>query len=866
MAIIIVSIFFCDESEIENDNQLPKTNSKVIQTTHDFESENNSAVILKNEIEQSENVIELATKQNYGLVKIGSGIDIENGTISANIIQTATKNRLGYAKIGRGIDVEDGVISATEIAAATKNTKGIVKIGDDFELNENGEMELADMADASIIYKLDQMKICENGNIDLEEKKLIYRLYIASDVVVQINENFTPTQDYTFILELISNGTHLIAFSDQFKNGMTQLPINRGTTKIKISKKLGLPYYEATVYQHNAPNPINLTPVGSAIINSEFAVTTPQGGNWNPVRILRTSLDGFSDIKELQFDFETLVCVDYVNYISRSSSVAMGEFILRGSNDGKNWTTLLYRNGQVVYGKVYTEVKGCFRHYNLKIGYTSDDNKPGGVTLWGTQIDNNESELTALTPLMGSNITSFATFTSSKFVSNSAAQATDTDLGTFVAVGYDANQNRWAQYELATPAAANVLELDFYNYGSQTNWFTLMGSNDGTNWTLLLERQYFKNALSNNNYRVMIYNFQNETEYKYYRLNCLGTNDTIENWHIFGFKLYRRDTGKHNIYNLVPTLSSNSQDGYEATASSVWTNDSAHQPFYAFDGANNTKWASDGTDTQWLQIKLPSLMISDVVKIISRTDGDFNNQAPKDFEIQGSNDAETWITLTSQTNISWSSQGQVQTFEFENETAYQYYRLLITANNGGGSYSLGEFFVGNKVREYKRWLDKYDSLVPPMSSNSQDGYVASASSEFGGTKHPAYMAFNGVNGGGNKWLTASGAAVNGSWIKIRLPTAQAANVFTIRECGESRYMNRMLSGFKIQGSNNDSSWTTLVDVQSTSWSLDETKTWSIENETAYQFYRILISSNCEAGDGVALSEWGIYFHQYIMEY
>ena len=69
----------------------------------------------------------------------------------------------------------------------------------------------------------------------------------------------------------------------------------------------------------------------------------------------------------------------------------MGEFILKGSNDGINWTTLLYlyRNEEVIYGKIYTDVKGCFRYFNLKIGYTQNENKPAGVILWGTQIDNN---------------------------------------------------------------------------------------------------------------------------------------------------------------------------------------------------------------------------------------------------------------------------------------------------------------------------------------------------------------------------------------------------------------------------------------------------------------------------------------------
>lgn len=856
---------FCDESEIENEEQQPKVNPKTIQATQDFEVESNSSIIFKDTLEETNEPIELATNQNYGLIKVGTGIDVSNGTISADIITPADQNQLGYVKVGKGIEVEDGVIFVAEIDAATNSTKGVIKIGEDFEINSNGEMELKDMTDASIIYKLDQIKNCENGNIDLEEQKLIYRATITSDIVIQINENFVPTQDYTFILELISDGTHLIAFSDQFKDGMAELPINRGVTRLKISKKLGLPYYEATIYQHSASEAVNLTPIGSELINSEFTITSPQGGNWNPKQLLRTALNGYSDVRELQFDFETLVCIDYVNYISPSSTEVMSEFILKGSNDGKNWTTLLYRNGEVVYGKVYTEVKGCFRHYNLKIGYTSNNNKPGGVTLWGTQIDNNESELTLLTPLMSSNITSFATFTSSKFVSNSAAQVTDTDLATFVIVGYDANQNRWAQYELETPAAANVLKLDFYNYNSQTNWFTLTGSNNGENWTLLLERQYPTNTLFNNNYRVMIYNFQNETAYKYYRLNCIATNDTKEDWHIFGFKLYRRSIGKHNIYNLVPKLSSNSQDGYEVTASSCYNSD--HKPFYVFDNNASTKWgtkAPENNNPEWLQINLPTANICNVVTISARPEGDnIYKETPTEFDIQGSNDGESWDTLTSQTGVTWTSNGQTQSFSFENETAYLYYRILMKNNTYIASgtnkpYSFGEIAFINRVREYKRYLDKYDYLVPKMSSNSQNGYIASANNESYGQKlYAAFEAFNREISDRSSW----GTTVKPAWLQIELSEAKKANVLKV----SGAFSGEEPTTFTLYGSNDGTNWRSLLSSGVLTWTHNETKTWELEGTTAYKYYRLGDIVNTR-NSWVDIAEFQLIYKDLIQEY
>ena len=52
----------------------------------------------------------------------------------------------------------------------------------------------------------------------------------------------------------------MIFVLDQFKDGMTELPINRGITKLSISKKMWVPYYEAVVSKIGAPDPTLLTP------------------------------------------------------------------------------------------------------------------------------------------------------------------------------------------------------------------------------------------------------------------------------------------------------------------------------------------------------------------------------------------------------------------------------------------------------------------------------------------------------------------------------------------------------------------------------------------------------------------------------
>ena len=370
--------------ESDNRSEELKPEFVYLQSVSDVEAQNNESVVFVDAIEEAKEVEQLATKFNNGIVKIGDGISVDNGIISAESFSNATKESHGIVQIGSGFSVDNtGTITAQGITHASAEKYGVVKLGSEFTINSEGALTLTTDTTEASIYSLGTPKLVENGHINLEEDKAWYRAFVSKPV-------------------------------------LNTMPINRGTTKIYFTKRLGIPYFEAIVKRQDAPEPICLTPSDMGTPNFNFLVYAPQGGNWNPYRLLKDSYNSYSDIKELMFEFSTLVCVDYVKYLSRAQTAPMGEFILRGSNDKKNWTTLLYKNNEIIYGEVYTDIKGCFRYYNLSIGYTSDDNKPGVVMLYGIQIDNNESELTYLTPLMNSNTTTFATLTASNIKANGA--------------------------------------------------------------------------------------------------------------------------------------------------------------------------------------------------------------------------------------------------------------------------------------------------------------------------------------------------------------------------------------------------------------------------------------------------------------
>lgn len=831
------TLIFVDETEIDNDKQLPKVELTNCQAKSDFVSDSNSSVIVCDNVEEVNENIQVATNVNYGLVKVGGGLSVDNGTLSAPIYSPATVDDFGLVKTGSGLNNNDGVISYDSISPATFSSFGVVKLGENLKINTNGEMEIDEMGISATIYDLGNVKVCRNGVVDLEESTLRYRLFLTQDLIIHFALDFEPRDDFSFVLELISDGTRLVAFNENLYPKMSTLPINRGTTKITFTKKQGVPYYNFEISKLEAPEPVLLTPAIDGCISSEFSVTSG-GGSWMPNQLLRTYYDGYCDINELNFKFETLVCVDYVNYISLSSSDAMGEFILKGSNDGKNWTTLLYRNDEVIYGKVYTDIKGCFRYFNLKIGYTTSGNYPGGITLWGTQIDNNESEITPLTPYMGSNETTFATMTTSNnIVEGSASSVTDNSSGSYLIM--EKTNDNWIKFEFPTAKVANILELNYwfsgnswsYAGGNQPNWFRLFGSNDDSTWTLLLERQYQGSVLEKEN-NVLFYSFDNSTAYKYYKFVCVATRNDSSRWNIVGLKLYRRSLGKHNFYNLVPTLSSNSQDGYEVTASSQF--DSSHLPFYVFNGNTSSKWASASDDSSaWLQIKLPTASACNVVEINSGTDGDFYYEVPTDFEIQGSNDEELWTVLSAQTGISWTAQGQTQSFNFENETAYQYYRLYMTANARGSGvcpYSLGGLVFGRAMYEYKRFLDSYAYSVPVMSSDLQDGYQTSADSRYSGN-YPASRAFD--RNDGSSWTSSDATSTTPHWLMIYNNDGIAANYISV-----VWHSSHYGVDYVISGSNDGATYTDLVTVTDNN---NLTPSYQLSNTQTFKYWRIYIT-------------------------
>ena len=151
---------------------------------------------------------------------------------------------------------------------------------------------------------------------------------------------------------------------------------------------------------------------------------------------------------------------------------------------------------------------------------------------------------------------------------------------------------------------------------------------------------------------------------------------------------------------LIPIMTSHTTPSGVASASSEWTA-GAYPAWWAFDGnlAHTVYecWASeDGAAApHWLGYEFPAPVVATRYRIHPFPGDTYGPAAdgrnPRDFTLQGSLDGSIWTTLDTQTgHTDWANGGEPKEFAFANGTAYAFYRLHMTENNGGAVYQISQ--------------------------------------------------------------------------------------------------------------------------------------------------------------------------------
>jgi hypothetical protein len=110
----------------------------------------------------------------------------------------------------------------------------------------------------------------------------------------------------------------------------------------------------------------------------------------------------------------------------------------------------------------------------------------------------------------------------------------------------------------------------------------------------------------------------------------------------------------------------------------------------AFDDRLDTKWFEPAKSTGWLQVRFANDAAWAVTRYSLTSGGDVPERDPKDWHLQGSQDGATWTTVDSRTEQTFPGRTATLAYDFDNTTAYRYYRLLVTANRDAGGMQLTE--------------------------------------------------------------------------------------------------------------------------------------------------------------------------------
>lgn len=268
----------------------------------------------------------------------------------------------------------------------------------------------------------------------------------------------------------------------------------------------------------------------------------------------------------------------------------------------------------------------------------------------------------------------------------------------------------------------------------------------------------------------------------------------------------------------------------------------------AFDGVkeNSSRWLARKGDHMYFVYRFNAATKVNAIRICIPGNNYQAERAPKDWKFYGSDDNVNWQELDSRSGqTSWTT-NEERLFDFNNGTAYQYYKFDCTANNGNADYMmLWEIeFLASDV-----------SLTDLTTGDS--GAVSSSSATH--ADYPASKAFDGnrvdTNG---RWLASKAASMN---LVYQFNTATAVNAIRIWNYNAYTADQRAPKAWTFSGSNDGESWDILDEQTSeTGWSdTGEARFYQFNNKAAYEYYKFDCTELCDAS-ATYLQIWEIEFY------
>ncbi len=146
---------------------------------------------------------------------------------------------------------------------------------------------------------------------------------------------------------------------------------------------------------------------------------------------------------------------------------------------------------------------------------------------------------------------------------------------------------------------------------------------------------------------------------------------------------------------------------------------------FSNDGRADTKWAINWDDKGVVWQAQMTAGAQPVTSYALTSANDVPQRDPRDWEFSGSQDGQNWTVLDTKTGQDpFEKRQQSKTFTFANATAFRFYRLVFSKNNGDGMFQLAEIALTGQsaakaIEGYRRELDL--STATARASFVRDG-------------------------------------------------------------------------------------------------------------------------------------------------
>jgi hypothetical protein len=283
---------------------------------------------------------------------------------------------------------------------------------------------------------------------------------------------------------------------------------------------------------------------------------------------------------------------------------------------------------------------------------------------------------------------------------------------------------------------------------------------------------------------------------------------------------------------MALTFTPLSRAGWSASATSTFSG--TYLASNVLDGNTSTSCiSSGGGGVGWeLTVNFGSAQTFNTLKWQSRTDA--GDACIQSFEVYVSNNGSTWGSPVA--SGYWPNL-TVAIYQYLGPQTAQYVKVKSLAIYGTFAASCCEFNVG--AADYAIF-----SPIAMADNTTPSPFVASASSQYPSTQYYAWHAFE-MGNTPSFWATASGTS---GWLKLDLGSGNTNTLqwYSVQCDGDT---SRQPKDWTMEGSNDDSTWTTLDTVTAqTSWTVGLLREYVCDvATTAYRYFRLNVSAN-NAGD------------------